>query len=560
MFGTFTLTALLASASLLVVRADVGPTVPGPGTIYKEGKKCHIEWTGDAGSKTAWKNMAIELMTGDNFNMKHLTTVATGLDGTVAGTFDHPCPAVNPNSAIYFYQFSAPGATTKQWATRFAIASPSGATTPPPNALQPTTNAPIPWGVGALADPSKAVPAPVKPDVLGLLTSVTHLVARADVVPTVPGPGTIYKEGEKCHIEWTGDAGSKTAWKNMAIELMTGDNFNMKHLTTVATGLDGTVAGTFDHPCPAVIPNSAIYFYQFSAPGAASKQWATRFAIASPSGATTPPPNALQPTTNAPIPWGTGALADPSKAVPAPAKRDAPPHPSDALPHPGSGSRLVVRDVVPTVPGPGTIYKEGDKCHIKWTGDAGSKIAWKNMDIELMTGDNFNMKHLTTIATGLDGTVAGSFDHPCPAVIPNSAIYFYQFSSPCATTKQWTTRFAIASPSGATTPPPNALQPTTNAPIPWGIGALANPSKAARAPLKSGAPPPPQSYEESTKTLVRRFTTVSSSSACTSAASSKSGLKVSSKDNAAVAAVVDARVWQAAVALGASGLVFAVFL
>ncbi|KAF8075251.1 hypothetical protein FPV67DRAFT_624524 [Lyophyllum atratum] len=160
MFGTYTLTALLASATLLVVRADVVPTVPGPGTVYKEGGTCHTEWDGDAGSPTAWKNMAIELMTGDNFNMKHLTTVATGLDGTVAGSFDHPCPAVIPNSAIYFYQYSAPGAATKQWATRFAIASPSGATTPPANALQPSTNAPIAWGVGALANPSTAVPAP----------------------------------------------------------------------------------------------------------------------------------------------------------------------------------------------------------------------------------------------------------------------------------------------------------------------------------------------------------------------------------------------------------------
>ncbi|KAF5379436.1 hypothetical protein D9615_006516 [Tricholomella constricta] len=160
MFATFALTALLASASLHVARADVVPTVPGPGIVYREGSTCHIEWDGDAGSTTAWKNMAIQLMTGDNFEMVHLTTVATDLDGTVSGSFDHPCPAVAPNSAIYFYQFSAPGASEKQWATRFAIASPAGATTPPANPTQPGKNDPIPWGVGALADPSKAVPPP----------------------------------------------------------------------------------------------------------------------------------------------------------------------------------------------------------------------------------------------------------------------------------------------------------------------------------------------------------------------------------------------------------------
>ncbi|KAG5641314.1 hypothetical protein DXG03_005535 [Asterophora parasitica] len=160
MFKTFALTALLASATLLAVRADVVPTVPGPGIIYKEGGTCHIEWDGDKDSTTAWKNMAIELMTGDNFAMVHLTTVATGLDGTVSGSFDHPCPAVTPNSAIYFYQFTAPGASDKQWATRFTIASPTGETTPPTNPTQPGTNAPIPWGVGALTDPSTAVPPP----------------------------------------------------------------------------------------------------------------------------------------------------------------------------------------------------------------------------------------------------------------------------------------------------------------------------------------------------------------------------------------------------------------
>ncbi|GLB41526.1 putative ser-Thr-rich glycosyl-phosphatidyl-inositol-anchored membrane family protein [Lyophyllum shimeji] len=159
MFGTFVLTALLASAAVLV-RADVQPDVPGPGVVYKEGGTCHIEWIGDKDSTTAWKDMAIQLMTGDNFNMVHLTTVATGLDGTTSGNFDHPCPAVTPNSAIYFYQFTAPGATSKQWTTRFAIASATGQTTPPPNPTQPGTNAAIPWGTGALADPSKAVPPP----------------------------------------------------------------------------------------------------------------------------------------------------------------------------------------------------------------------------------------------------------------------------------------------------------------------------------------------------------------------------------------------------------------
>ena len=74
MFASFALTAILASASLLRVRADVTPSDPGPGVVYKVGGKCHIGWIGDKDSPTAWKNMAIQLMTGDNFNMIHLTS------------------------------------------------------------------------------------------------------------------------------------------------------------------------------------------------------------------------------------------------------------------------------------------------------------------------------------------------------------------------------------------------------------------------------------------------------------------------------------------------------
>jgi len=157
MFGIIAFTTLFAFA--LSARANVDPNTPGPNTIYKVGGKCHIEWFGDKNSTTTWKNMAIELMTGDNYHMVHLTTVATGLDGTHDGTFDHTCPDVDPHSAIYFYQFSAQGAD-KQWTTRFAIADATGKTTPPAQNIQPVSGAAIPWGVGVLVDASAAVPAP----------------------------------------------------------------------------------------------------------------------------------------------------------------------------------------------------------------------------------------------------------------------------------------------------------------------------------------------------------------------------------------------------------------
>lgn len=151
MFSTSIVTTVLAFA--LLAHADVTPNVPGPGVVYKSGGTCHIEWAGDAESTTAWKGMTIKFMTGDNFNMVPLQTIATNLDGTVSGTFNHPCPDVNPYSAIYFYEFTAPGAPNKQWTTRFAISSPTGATVPPANDVQPDGQK-IAWGVGAIVGAS----------------------------------------------------------------------------------------------------------------------------------------------------------------------------------------------------------------------------------------------------------------------------------------------------------------------------------------------------------------------------------------------------------------------
>ncbi|KAF8336217.1 hypothetical protein F5887DRAFT_850649, partial [Amanita rubescens] len=155
------LIAILAilPASLIVV-ADVTPTVPAPGYAANAGSNCAIGWVGDTSSSTTWKNMSIQLMTGDNYDMIPLTTVAQNQDGTTSGSFVWTCPQVTPNSAIYFYQFTSPVAVNKQWTARFTIASSSGQTTPPPNATQPGTGEAIPWGVGNLNDPSTAVPPP----------------------------------------------------------------------------------------------------------------------------------------------------------------------------------------------------------------------------------------------------------------------------------------------------------------------------------------------------------------------------------------------------------------
>lgn len=174
MFKNLALTTLLVILSSLVAHAEVNPTEPGPGDVFRAGQMCHASWVGDEESKTEWKDMDIELMTGSNNDMIHLLSksdsaigslwdvdfaqaVATEQDGSVAGKVDFTCPEVNPYSAIYFYQFSSPHSTAKAWTTRFTIASPSGDVVPPTNQTQPGSNEKIPWGTGSVEDAPKAV-------------------------------------------------------------------------------------------------------------------------------------------------------------------------------------------------------------------------------------------------------------------------------------------------------------------------------------------------------------------------------------------------------------------
>ena len=50
--------------------------------------------------------------------------------------------------------------------------------------------------------------------------------------------------------------------------------------------------------------------------------------------------------------------------------------------------------VTPTAPGPSDVFKEGSDCVFKWTPDTSGQ--WKETNVELMTGDNFHMVHITS--------------------------------------------------------------------------------------------------------------------------------------------------------------------
>ena len=67
---------------------------------------------------------------------------------------------------------------------------------------------------------------------VAFLTLATPFFALADVTPSEPGPGDSFNAGATCHTTWEGDKDSTTVWKNMAIELMSGSNLAMVHITS----------------------------------------------------------------------------------------------------------------------------------------------------------------------------------------------------------------------------------------------------------------------------------------------------------------------------------------
>ncbi|CAD6886323.1 unnamed protein product [Tilletia laevis] len=137
--------------------ATFTPTAPGPGDVYKVDTPIPIQWQPDTSGSSKWKSTTIRLMTGANLNMSQLTVVGV-IDGTDASTtsLSWTAPAVDPYSAIYFFQFDHGGDSQlePQWTTRFSIADADGQTTTPPNANQPGSKDGIAWGVGRLASGS----------------------------------------------------------------------------------------------------------------------------------------------------------------------------------------------------------------------------------------------------------------------------------------------------------------------------------------------------------------------------------------------------------------------
>ena len=72
MFVYAGLAALVAGSAL--VRAEVVPTAPGPGDVFQDGGKCTFTWTAD--TTGTWKTMNVEIMSGSNLVMNHITSAS----------------------------------------------------------------------------------------------------------------------------------------------------------------------------------------------------------------------------------------------------------------------------------------------------------------------------------------------------------------------------------------------------------------------------------------------------------------------------------------------------
>ncbi|KAH9940740.1 uncharacterized protein BXZ73DRAFT_98570 [Epithele typhae] len=194
-----------------------------------------------------------------------------------------------------------------------------------------------------------------------------------------------------------------------------------------------------------------------------------------------------------------------------------------------AGSQLVRAEPVPTAPGPGDVFTQGGKCSFSWTPDTTG--TWKTMNVELMTGGNLGMVHLTTVAT-LDGTdpATTSYEYDCPEVSPNSAIYFYQFSTPAAPKNlTWTTRFTIAAADGTTATPTESDTSQVTTTILFGTGSLVDAAAATAAPgYLNGA------------TAATTTTTTPGSTAATTTATS-AGSKITTSHSSAPAAPTSAK-------------------
>ncbi|CAO3678631.1 hypothetical protein G6F70_007195 [Rhizopus microsporus] len=151
----------ITSLSFQYIHADMAPSYPEPGTVWKAGHQYEIVWEDDHhGSMNAWKKFRIDFMTGDNDHQRFLMNVARNLDATKTTSFNWTAPTVSPAAPIYFFMFTNDKGENA-WTTRFGITGEDGKLAKPQYTTQPDGSK-IPWGVGKIVrtDNAASVPSP----------------------------------------------------------------------------------------------------------------------------------------------------------------------------------------------------------------------------------------------------------------------------------------------------------------------------------------------------------------------------------------------------------------
>lgn len=137
---------------------------------------------------------------------------------------------MTPNSQIYFYKFTSPGAPNDPlFTTRFTIADAQGATVTPTQTETASTGDLVAWGTGALTDPSQGD----QPPNLGNTTDTgSSTAAPSGSATNGPGSGNTGSSTRTGHATTTAATSSETG-------------AGAKTLPSMALGVVGAFAAMF---------------------------------------------------------------------------------------------------------------------------------------------------------------------------------------------------------------------------------------------------------------------------------------------------------------------------
>ncbi|KAG1148806.1 hypothetical protein G6F37_000953 [Rhizopus arrhizus] len=142
---------LLTISLIYHAKANMAPSYPEPGTVWRSGEQYKIVWYDDKNlpsTSSEWRKFKIDFMTGENNRQKFLKNVAFGLDATKSNSLSWIAPEVEPHAPIYFFMFTNEKGD-RTWTTRFSIVGSDGKLDAAEHDTQPDGTK-VPWGVGKI--------------------------------------------------------------------------------------------------------------------------------------------------------------------------------------------------------------------------------------------------------------------------------------------------------------------------------------------------------------------------------------------------------------------------